>query len=113
MRCGARARSCRRAPGSLHRGFLTRDTSDDDVTLRGGGLALADHEVTVEDPDVDHRFASHSQHEQLAVAGEVGRHRDDLFDVLGGEHIGAGGDIADERDMADGRRSALAPERPS
>ena len=61
-------------------------------------------------PSVDHRVAAHPQHEQLALAGEVGRHREQLLDVLLGEHVGAGGDVADERDVADGRRSITAPE---
>ena len=54
---------------------------------------------------------AHPQHEQVAVAGEVGGQREDLLDVLLGQHVGAGGDVADQRDVADG--SALdgaAPE---
>ena len=53
-------------------------------------------------PELDHRFAAHPQHEQFALAREVGRHGDQLFDVLLGEHVGAGGDVADERHVTDG-----------
>ena len=34
------------------------------------------------------------------VAGEVVREREQLLDVLLGQHVGAGGDVADERDVA-------------
>ena len=69
-----------------------------------------DHEVAVEDAGVDHRLAADPQHEELAVAGEVFGHGHHLFDVLDGEHAGAGGDIADERDMA--HRAALGRRAP-
>ena len=62
----------------------------------------AHDEVAVEDAGVDHRVAPDPQHEQVAVAGEVGREREELLDVLLGQHVGAGGDVADERDVADG-----------
>ena len=79
--------------------------------LLGGGLLAGDDEVAVEDAGVDHRVAADPQHEQLAVAGEVGRQRQHLLDVLLGEHVGAGGDVADERARGApaGARSA-APE---
>ena len=69
-----------------------------------------DDEVAVEDAGVDHRVAPDPQHEQLAVAGEVGGQRHDLFDVLLGEHVDAGGDVADERHVA--HRAALHRRRP-
>ena len=50
---------------------------------------------------LDHRLAADPQHEELAVAGEVDRYGEQLLDVLLGEHVGAGGDVADERDVAD------------
>ena len=64
-------------------------------------LGPHDDEVAVEDADVDHRLAAHPQHEQLAVAREVLREREHLFDVLGREHTGARGDVAEQRDVAD------------
>ena len=69
--------------------------------LSAVGLGPHDDEVAVEDAGVDHRLAPDPQHEQLAVAGEIGRERDDLLDVLLREHAGAGRDVADERDVAD------------
>ena len=69
--------------------------------VAGGGLVAGDHEVAVEDAGVDHRVAADPQHEQLAVAGEVGRHGQHLLDVLLGQHVGAGGDVADQRHVAD------------
>ena len=86
----------------LHRRLAAGDAGDDDVAVVRGRLLHGDHEVAVEDAELDHRVAAHPQHEQLALAGEVGRHGDQLFDVLLGEHVGAGGDVADERDVADG-----------
>ena len=64
-------------------------------------LGAGHHEVAVEDAGVDHRVAPDPQHEQVAVAGEVGRDRERLLDVLLGQHVGAGGDVAHERDVAD------------
>ena len=66
-----------------------------------GGLLGDDDEVAVEDAGVDHRVAAHAEHEELALAGEVGGDREQLLDVLLGEHVGAGGDVADQRDVAD------------
>ncbi len=62
--------------------------------------AAGDHEVAVEDADLDHRVAADPQHEQVAVAGEVFGEREQLLDVLLGQHVGAGRDVADERHVA-------------
>ena len=86
----------------LDRRLAVGDAGNDDVALLGGGLLDDDHEVAVEDAGVDHRVAADPEHEQIAVAGEVDRHREQLFDVLLRQHVGAGGDVADERDVADG-----------
>ena len=58
--------------------------------------------VAVEDARVDHRLAPHPEHEQVAVAAEVGGDGDHLFDVLRREHAGTGGHVADERHVAHG-----------
>ena len=60
------------------------------------------HEVAIENARIDHRVAANAQHEQVAVAGEVGGHWQELFDVLLGQHIGACGNIAHEWDVAHG-----------
>ena len=103
------------------RGLLAGDAGDDDVALLGGGLLADDDVVTVEDAGLDHRVAPHPQHEHRAFTGEVGREGEDLLDVLGGEDAGTGGDVTDERDVADGpalqvgarRRLELDVERPA
>ena len=64
------------------------------VDLRGH------YEITVEDPEFDHRFAANAQHEQLTVTCEVGRNWQQFFDVLLGQDISAGCNVADERDVA-------------
>ena len=69
--------------------------------LSASGCDADDDVVAVEDAGVDHRLAADPQHEEVAVAGEVLGDGDHLFDVLGREHAGAGGDVADERDVAD------------
>ena len=53
-------------------------------------------------PSFDHRVAADAEHEEFAVTGEVDRDGQQFFDVLLGQHVGAGGDVADERDVADG-----------
>ena len=70
--------------------------------LSAVGLRAGDDEVAVEDAGVDHRLASDPEHEQIAVAGEVGGQRQDLLDVLLRQHVGAGGHVAHERDVAGG-----------
>jgi len=57
-------------------------------------LRTSNHEVAIHDADLDHRVATDTQHEQVAVAGEVFRQREQLLDVLLREHVGAGGHIA-------------------
>src|SRR5205807_290594 len=86
----------------LDRGLLAGDAGDDDVALLGGGLLTDDDVVAVEDAGLDHGVAPHAEHEHRALAGEVGREREDLLHVLGGEDAGTGGDVTDERDVADG-----------
>ena len=68
--------------------------------LFGGVLRAAHDEVAVHDADLDHRVAADPQHEQLAGAGEVLGQREQLFDVLLRQHVGAGSDVADERHVA-------------
>ncbi len=68
--------------------------------LSAVGCARADDVVAVEDAGLDHGVAAHPEHEQVAVAHEVGGQRHDLLDVLLGEHVGAGGDVAHERHVA-------------
>ena len=68
-------------------------------------LRTGDDEVAVHDADVDHRIATNPQHEQIAGAGEVFRQREQLLDVLLRQHVGTGGDIADQRDVTN--RAAL------
>jgi hypothetical protein len=62
-----------------------------------GRLLADDHEVTVVDADVDHRVTLHLEHEDVAVANEVGRHRVDLLDVLLSEDRCTGGDATQQR----------------
>ena len=64
------------------------------VVLRAG-----DDEVAIHDADVDHRVAADPQHEQVAGAGEVLGKREQLFDVLVRQDVGAGRHIADQRDV--------------
>ena len=89
----------------LDRGLVAGDAGDDDLAVVGLGLLAGDHVVAVEDAGVDHRVAPDPEHEQVALAREVGRDGQDLLDVLLGEHVGAGSDVADERHVAD--RAAL------
>ena len=70
--------------------------------LLGLGLLADDDVVAVEDAGVDHRVAPHPEHEQLAVAGEVLGEGQQLLDVLLGQHVGPGGDVADEGHVAGG-----------
>ena len=70
------------------------------MSLAPATALLGDDEVAVEDPGLDHRLAADAEHEQVAVAGEVGRQGIELLDVLLGQHVGAGGDIADEGHVA-------------
>ena len=70
------------------------------VALVGGLLLDGDDEVAVEDALLDHRVAAHPEHEQVAFAGEVERHREQFFDVLLSQHVGAGGDVADQGNVA-------------
>ena len=97
----------------LHRGLLARDAGDDGVAGIGRGLLAHDHVVAVEDAGVDHGVAADPHHEELAVAGEVFGDGEGLLDVLLREHAGAGGDVADERHVAHGRRSTGAPDSAS
>ena len=83
----------------LDGGLVARDAGHDDLAPLGGGLGPGDDEVAVEDARVDHRVPTDPQHEQVAVPGEVGGQGVDLFDVLLGQHIGAGGDVADQGDV--------------
>src|SRR5438270_729939 len=70
----------------------------------GGGrvLVAGDDVVAVDDPGLDHRVAPNPEHEQLALAGEVGRQRVRLLDVLLRENVGTCGDVADERHVPGG-----------
>ena len=95
----------------LDGGLVARDAGDDDLAPLGGGLGPGDDEVAVEDAGVDHGVPTDPQHEQVAVPGEVGGQRVDLLDVLLGQHIGAGGDVADQRDVTH-RGAARAPPAP-
>src|SRR4051794_31412724 len=91
------------APGErLHGRLLAGDTGDDGLAGLGRALLADDDVVAVEDARLDHRVAPDPEHEQLPPAGEVLGERQDLLDVPGREHTGAGGDVADERDVADG-----------
>ena len=83
----------------------------DGVAGFGVGLLAHDDVVAVEDAGLDHGVAAHAQHEEHAVAGEVFRDGERLLDVLRREHAGAGGDVADERHVADG--AALDRSRPT
>jgi hypothetical protein len=47
----------------------------------------------------DHRVTSNAEHEQFAIAGEVERDWMDLLDIFLGEHVCAGCDVTDERDV--------------
>ena len=66
----------------------------------GRGLGVTHDEIAVEDPRFDHRLAPDPHHEQIAIAGHVGRHRDEFLDVLGREDVGTGCDVAHQRHMA-------------
>ncbi len=89
-----------RAFVGLDRRLFAGDTGDDQLAVGSGGLLADDDEVAVEDPDVDHRVAADPQHEQLPVPGEVRRERVQLLDVLLGDGVRPGGDIADEGHVA-------------
>ena len=95
----------------LDRRLLAGDAGDDGLAVLGRGLAAHDDVVAVEDAGLDHRVAAHAQHEEVAVAGEVFGDGQRLLDVLGREHAGAGGDVADEGDVAHG--PALDRRRPT
>jgi hypothetical protein len=69
---------------------------------RRGRRLLADHhEVAVEDPGVDHGVAPDPQHEQGALAGEVGGHGTSSSTFSLARTSVPAGDVADERDVAD------------
>ena len=86
----------------LHGGLVAGDPGDDDVAVVGGGLGPADDVVAVDDGRLDHRVAPDPQHEQVALAREVGREGERLLDVLLGQHVGAGGDVAHQGHVAHG-----------
>ena len=81
--------------------LVVGDPGHHDVAVVGVGLLADDHVVAVEDAGVDHRLPPDPQHEDRARAGEVLGQREQLLDVLAGEHPGAGGHVADQRDVAD------------
>src|SRR3546814_20083981 len=72
------------------------------VAVLGGLLGPAHHVVAVDDRRLDHRVTPHPQHEQVALAGEVGGQGEGLLDVLLGQHVGAGGHVAHEGHVAYG-----------
>ena len=51
-------------------------------------------------------IAPDPEHEDRAVAGEVGGEGKELLDVLLGQHVGAGGHVAHQGDMAGGPQLA-------
>ena len=85
----------------LDRGLVAGDAGHDDVAVVGRALGVAHDVVAVDDGGLDHRVAPHPQHEEVALAGEVGREGQGLLDVLLGQHVGAGGDVAHEGHVAD------------
>jgi hypothetical protein len=54
---------------------LAGDAGHDQVAVVGRGLRAHDHVVAGEDAGPDHGVAAHLQHEQFAVAGELGGKR--------------------------------------
>ncbi len=89
---------------ALHRG-LAVDHRGDDVAVLGDRLAADGDPVAVADGGLDHGVAGDFEHEQLPVADELAREREDVLDRLFGEDRSAGRDSADERDIG-GRRAA-------
>ena len=86
--------------------LVAGDAGHHDVALLGHLLGPGHDEVAVEDAGLDHRLAPDPEHEEVALAAEVGGDGKDLLDVLLGQHVGAGGDVADEGDVAE--RAAIA-----
>ena len=78
--------------------------------LRTLDLLAHDHEVAVEDAGVDHGVAPDPHHEDRPVSGEVGGQGQKLLDVLLGQHVGAGGDVAHQGDVAGRPALARRPE---
>jgi len=52
------------------------------------------------DAGVNHGLATDAEHEELSLAGEVRGQRDEILDVLLGQHTGAGGNVTDEGHVA-------------
>ena len=78
-------------------GGLVTDQGGDDLAV-AGGLLLADHHVVaVADRGVDHRVAGDLEQEELTVADELLRQREDRLDALLGQDRPAGGDPAHDR----------------
>jgi len=80
----------------LHGGLVVEHRGHD-VAVDGVLLAAHDHPVAVADCGLDHRLADDLEQEQLAVAHERLRQREDLLDRLLGEDRAACGDAADHR----------------
>src|SRR6478735_4267567 len=80
---------------ALH-GRLVADERNDDVAVDSCLLRAHDNQVAVEDADVLHGLAAHSQQIPAVVAArELGR-LDVVLDVLLGEHRLTGRDLADQ-----------------
>ena len=76
------------------------DQGHDDIAGGGGVGALDDHEVAVEDAGVDHRVAGDLEHEVFARAQDAFRHRHPVAFLLDGLDGRAGGDLAEDRQIA-------------
>ena len=85
----------------LHRGLLVVEAGHHQIAVVRRVLDPGHHAVAVEDAGVDHRVAADPQHEQVALAGELGREGERLLDVLVGQHAGARCHVADQRHVAD------------
>ncbi len=84
----------------LHGGLFIRDAGDHKVARISSLLNPSHDVVTVKNPGVHHRVTSYPEHEQLTVAGELGRKGERFLHILGGDHIGAGSDVTHEGDVS-------------
>ncbi len=91
-------------PVGLH-GRLAVEHGGDDLTRIRGRLLPDHHPVAVADRRVEHRVTLDLEHEDLALADQLARQREDVLHRLLGEDRATGGDATEHRDV--GRRGAL------
>ena len=86
----------------LDRGLVIEERRDD-LAVVGGRLTSYDDPVAIADGRVDHRLADHLEQEELAIADDLARQREDGLDGFLGEDRSAGCDAAKDGHVGGGR----------